>query len=279
MEEINRKILVGERALFQKEDLLINECIFEDGESPLKESKNIILNNTSFKWKYPLWYSKNIVLNNCVLFEMARSGIWYTDNITFNDCLIEAPKSFRRSNNIVLNNVSMPNASETFWNSNNITLNNVVAKGDYFGFNSKNVKINNFTLYGNYCFDGGSDIEIHNAKLLSKDSFWNCNNVVVYDSYICGEYLGWNSKNIKFVNCTIESLQGFCYMDNVILENCKLINTTRSFEYSSVKANIIGKIDSVVNPKSGYIKANNIDKIVLDDPKINKNEIKIEVDR
>ena len=150
MEEINRKILIGERALFQKEDLLINECIFEDGESPLKESKNIILNNTSFKWKYPLWYSKNIVLNNCVLFETARSGIWYTDNITFNDCLIEAPKSFRRSNNIVLNNVSMPNASETFWNSNNITLNNVVAKGDYFGFNAKNVKINNFTLYGNY---------------------------------------------------------------------------------------------------------------------------------
>ena len=45
MEEINRKILIGERALFQKEDLLINECIFEDGESPLKESKNIILNN------------------------------------------------------------------------------------------------------------------------------------------------------------------------------------------------------------------------------------------
>ena len=43
MEEINRKILIGERALFQKEDLLINECIFEDGESPLKESKNIIL--------------------------------------------------------------------------------------------------------------------------------------------------------------------------------------------------------------------------------------------
>ena len=42
MEEINRKILIGERALFQKEDLLINECIFEDGESPLKESKNII---------------------------------------------------------------------------------------------------------------------------------------------------------------------------------------------------------------------------------------------
>ena len=42
MEEINRKILTGERSLFQKENLIINECIFEDGESPLKESKNIM---------------------------------------------------------------------------------------------------------------------------------------------------------------------------------------------------------------------------------------------
>ena len=81
------------------------------------------------------------------------------------------------------------------------------------------------------------------------------------------------------MNCTIESLQGLCYIEGLKMVNCKLINTTRSFEYSSVKANIIGKIDSVVNPKSGYIKANNIDKIVLDDPKINKNEIKIEVDQ
>ena len=277
--EIRQEYLTGERALFQGKDLQIYDTVFADGESPLKESHNIDLVGSLFKWKYPLWYSSNITLKNCTLFEMARAGIWYTNEISVADTIIEAPKNFRRCQGVTLQNVTFPNAEETLWNCKDITMENVTAKGDYFAMNCRNMKIQDFQLVGNYSFDGAENVEIHNGRMLSKDAFWNSDHVTVYDSFISGEYLGWNSKNIKFVNCTIESLQGFCYMDNVILENCKLINTTRSFEYSSVKADIIGKIDSVVNPKSGYIKANNIDKIVLDDPKINKNEIKIEVDQ
>ncbi len=283
MDIIKEKLLTGERALFHLKDLEIVDCTFEDGESPLKESKNIHLINSSFKWKYPMWYSKDIILDNCELFETARSGIWYTTNITFNNSVIEAPKTFRRSKLITLNNVFMPNAQETFWACDGIVLNDVNAKGDYFGFNSSNIKINNFNLSGNYCFDGGKNIEIHNAKLLSKDSFWNCENVEVHDSYISGEYIGWNSKNVRFYNCTIESLQGFCYMKNVVLENCKLINTTLAFEYSEVEANINSSVDSVFNPTSGVIKAFEIKELTLDpkriDPKKtniiveNKNEI------
>ena len=37
MTEINQKRWTGERALFAGYDLKITECIFEDGESPLKE--------------------------------------------------------------------------------------------------------------------------------------------------------------------------------------------------------------------------------------------------
>ena len=51
-------------------------------------------------------------------------------------------------------------------------------------------------------------------------------NVTVYDSVIIGEYLAWNTKNITFVNCTIESLQGLCYIEGLKMVNCKLINTT-----------------------------------------------------
>lgn len=261
---INQEYLTGERALFKGRDLEINFTTFNDGESPLKESGNIHLKNSSFKWKYPLWYSNDILVDDCVLFDTARSGIWYTNNITINNSIIEAPKTFRRSSNIVLNNVKMPNALETFWNCDKIVINKVNAKGDYFGFNSKNITINDFDLCGNYCFDGGKNIEIHNAKLLSKDSFWNSENVKVYDSYISGEYLGWNSKDVYFENCTIESLQGFCYMQNVVLKNCRLINTTLSFEYSTVDVSVKGTIDSVFNPTSGVIQADNIKEITLD---------------
>ncbi len=268
MKVIKQQYLTGERALFKARDLKIYDTIFDDGESPLKESCGIEIYNSMFKWKYPLWYSYNIKVDSSTWFEMARSGVWYTKNIEVNNCTIEAPKNFRRCFNVTINNTNMPNANETFWSCGNIKLNNVFAKGDYFGMNSVNIRADNFTLCGNYAFDGGKNIEIHNAKMLSKDSFWNCKNVTVYDSFISGEYLGWNSQNLKFINCTIESLQGMCYIDNIQMINCKLINTTLAFEYSSVDADICSKIDSVFNPTSGQIIADEIGELIIEKDKI-----------
>ncbi len=37
-----------------KEKVRIVDTIFDDGESPLKESGNIELIGSMFKWKYPL---------------------------------------------------------------------------------------------------------------------------------------------------------------------------------------------------------------------------------
>lgn len=275
MKIIEQQLMTGERALFKSNDLQISYSTFADGESPLKESQDIKIDHSIFKWKYPLWYCKNIVVEDSTLLEMARSGIWYTDNISISNSTIEAPKTFRRAKNITLDNVTMPNANETLWNCDEISLKNVTAKGDYFGMNSTNIAIDGFNLVGNYCFDGGKSIEIHNAKMLSKDAFWNCENVTVYDSVILGEYLGWNSKNLTFVNCTIESLQGMCYIDNLVMKNCRLINTTLAFEYSTVDVEINSVIDSVMNPISGTIHARGIGELIMDKTKIDPNKTQI----
>lgn len=141
--------------------------------------------------------------------------------------------------------------------------------------NTNNVRIDGFRLVGNYSFDGCRNVEIHGANMLSKDSFWNTDNVTVYDSFISGEYLGWNAKNLTLINCTIESLQGMCYIDNLVMKNCKLINTTLAFEYSSVDADINSKIDSVMNPSSGIIRAEHIDNLILEKDKIDPSKTKI----
>ena len=187
MKKIEQQLLTGERALFQEKDLEIYNSTFIDGESPLKESDHIALYHSFFKWKYPLWYSENILLKDCTLFDMARAGIWYTNHISLEDCIIDAPKSFRRTKDITLKNITMTNASETLWNCSDIIMNQVTAKGDYFAMNSKNLQIDGFQLVGNYSFDGCENIIMRNAKLLSKDAFWNCENVTVYDSTISGE--------------------------------------------------------------------------------------------
>lgn len=276
MELVKQKYLSGERALFQSEGMRIEDSVFADGESPLKESKNLEIDQSVFKWKYPLWYCQNVHMTNSALLETARSGIWYTHHIHIQDSVIEAPKTFRRASDITLENVDMPLADQTFWNCQDINLNKVTVRGDYFAMNSCAITADYLNLTGNYCFDGVKNCVVRNSKLLSKDAFWNCENITVYDSTIIGEYLGWNSKNITFINCTIESLQGLCYMENVKLVNCKLINTSLAFEYcSNIDAEINSHIDSIKNPISGVIRAQSIGEIILEESKINPAETKI----
>lgn len=275
MQKINQQNFLDERSLFAIKEAEISYCSFDKGESPLKHSKGIKLYHTLFKWKYPLWYSDDIRLEDCTLFETARAGIWYTHKIYMKNCTIEAPKTFRRSSDITLKNITMPNAQETLWNCEDIELEDVSVKGDYFAMNSSNIKISNFNLVGNYSFDGARNVEIRNARMLSKDAFWNAQNITVYDSFISGEYLGWNSKNITLINCVIESLQGMCYIENIALKNCKTLNTTLAFEYSSVDADIKGELESVLNPSKGVIRAGKIGAITLDETCINPNETTI----
>lgn len=273
--EVKKQFLTGERALFKSDNLHIVDTIFDDGESPLKESSNIELDGSMFKWKYPLWYCNHIIARDCKWFDMARAGVWYTNDIQVENALIEAPKNFRRCVGLSLKNVNFFNAAETLWSCENVNMDNVTAKGDYFAMNSKNMKINNFHLDGNYSFDGCTNLEIRNSQLLSKDAFWNCDNVVVYDSFISGEYLGWNAKNLTLINCTIESLQGMCYIENLVMKNCKLINTTLAFEYSTVDAEIDGSIDSVINPTSGTITADSIGELIMEKDKVDVSKTKI----
>lgn len=258
----------GERALFAERAVRIAYSTFADGESPLKESREITLEHSIFQWKYPLWYSSDVNVTDSALLETARSGIWYTDGVTVSGTTIAAPKTFRRSKNVVLNRVDMPAADETLWHCDTVRLSHVAARGDYFGMNSSNVTAHDFRLTGNYAFDGARNVEIHRATLLSKDAFWNCEDVTVYDSLIVGEYLGWNSKNLTFVDCTIESLQGLCYIENLTLKNCRLINTTLAFEYTTVDADVITEIDSVMNPSGGTIRARGIGELILDETKV-----------
>ena len=82
-------------------------------------------------------------------------------------------------------------------------------------------------------------------------------------------------KNLTLINCTIESLQGMCYIDNLVMKNCKLINTTLAFEYSSVDAKIHGTIDSVLNPSSGVIRADEIKELTVEKDKVDPSKTKI----
>ena len=280
MKTISKEFFKGERALFASDGLIIYDSEFDEGESPLKESCNLQLHNCAFKWKYPLWYCENVTAERCTLATTARAGVWYTNNINIENTLIDAPKTFRRCDGLTVKDVKLTNAEETLWYCKNVRIENAEAENaPYFGMNCENVTVDKLTLHGNYAFDGVKNIVVKNSHLITKDAFWNSENVTVYDSYIWGEYLGWNSKNLTFVNCTIESLQGLCFIDNLKMINCKTENTTLAFEYSSVEAELNGSVDSVFNPKGGYIKADHIGELIMEKDIINPEKTNIICDK
>lgn len=272
---IQDKVFVGERPLFGSDRMLINRCTFKDGESPLKESRNLEILNSSFEWKYPIWYCKNVDVKSTHFKEGSRAGIWYTDDIKVADCRIDSPKNFRRCNRVGLFNIEFTDAKETLWSCTDVTIDTVSVNDDYFAMNCTGIRANNLTVNGHYPFDGCKDVYISSSTLDTKDAFWNCRDVYVKDSVIKGEYIGWNSENITFENCTIESLQGLCYIKNLKMINCRLENTTLAFEYSTVDADITTKIDSIINPSGGRIVCRGVGELIIEEDKVDPSATEI----
>jgi hypothetical protein len=276
MNEFKDQVFTDERSLFGLSDARLFGCNFEKGESPLKQSRGITTEVCNFSYKYPLWYSKDITMKGGTFFQNARAGIWYSDNVTMSDHVIIGPKNFRRCHEVTIENTLFTDAKETLWYCSDVFLKDVNAKGDYFAMGCNNIEVRNLTLDGNYSFDGCRNVVVRDSRLLSKDAFWNCEDVTIFDSYICGEYIAWNSKNVRLIGCTIESLQGLCYVEDLVLERCNLPHTTLAFEYSKgIKADINGSISSIFNPGSGSITCDRVEELIIEKDKVDPGQTQI----
>ncbi len=279
METIRDCEFTEERAFFGAADVTVSDCTIGKGESPFKHSKKITLINSTVASKYPLWYSENALVAGSVFEPTARAGIWYSRGVVIKDTKILSPKVFRRCEDVELENVTIPDAQETFWSCAGAKIRNLEATGaDYIFMNSTGVDIDGMKLDGRYAFDGVSDVVVKNAKIDTKDAFWNSKNVTVYDSVISSEYIGWNSENVTFVRCTVESLQGFCYIKNLKLIDCRLPETTLAFEYSTVDADVKGEIVSVLDPAGGVVRADAIGTLTVRERYVDPEGTKIEAE-
>ena len=266
MDIIKDQYFEGERPMYARHGLRIENVTIGPGESSLKEGSDLEAENCEFQGKYPFWECKNVTIKNCIFREGGRAAIWYSKDIEMADCLVEAPKMFRRISDLKLENVKFPNALETFWDCKDIEAKNIEAdKGDYIFMHCSDIKIDGFRLQGNYSFQYAKDVVIRNADMDTKDAFWEAEDVTVYDSRINGEYLGWYSKNLHLVNCKIGGTQPLCYCENLVLENCVFEeDADLAFEYSDVEASLIGPVTSVKNPRTGRINADSYGEIILD---------------
>ena len=261
-----------ERAFYGENGIKLENVSFDgpqDGESALKESKNIILDNCYFNLRYPFWHDENLYINTTELTDKCRAAIWYSKNINVDKSKLNGIKVFRECINTNIQNSSI-DSKECFWLCENINIKNTSITTEYPFFQCKDITIDKLELHGKYSFQYCSNVTVTNSNLDTKDAFWGSKNITVKDSIVKGEYLAWYAEDLTLINCEIIGTQPLCYCKNLKLINCKMINCDLSFEYSDVEAEIIGSIDSVKNPYSGKIEADDIKEIILDEHFIDK---------
>ncbi len=264
--KIENAVFPEERALYNLTSALVQNCTFageEDGESALKESRNVTLDGCKFELRYPLWHAKGYEMANCEMTETVRAPIWYSDNGIIRNSRIDGIKCLRECKNTYIENSRIV-SDEFGWLCEGVKFEDTELTAQYLLFQSKNVEAKNLKMKGKYSFQYCKNVVIEDSYLDTKDAFWHAKNVTVKNSTVKGEYLAWFSEGLTLIDCKIIGTQPLCYCKDLTLINCTMEEADLSFEYSDVKANIVGNILSVKNPASGSIEADSIGEIILD---------------
>lgn len=256
----------AERSLYNLEHALVSDCVFAgpaDGESVLKEARNIIADRCKFALRYPLWHNRNFILRNSSLNELSRAPLWYDSDGLIEHCDIKAVKAVRECKDITVRNCSI-DSEEFGWKSSGILLEDCSLNAVYCMLDSSDVTLRRVRMSGKYSFQYMKNVTVEDCFLDTKDAFWHSVGVTVKNSTVKGEYLGWFSDSLTLINCKIIGTQPLCYCKNLKLINCTAEGCDLAFEYSDTEAEIKGHIDSVKNPRSGRIYCDSLGSVVRD---------------
>ena len=255
-----------ERALYGISDALVKDCRFDgpaDGESAMKESGGLTVENCFFNLRYPFWHVKDTVIRGCEMTDKCRAALWYDENVKIADSALHGIKALRECRGVTLRDCGVI-SPEFLWKCSGVSVSGGSIESEYPFFECSDVDIDGLKMKGKYSFQYTENVNIKNAVFDTKDAFWHSKNVTVTDSVVRGEYLGWYSENLHLVRCHIIGTQPLCYCRGLILEDCTTENCDLAFERSEVKAVISGHIDSVKNPLCGEITAGSIGEVILE---------------
>ena len=115
-----------ERALYHLTDGQVYNCVFagpRDGESALKEARNIEVRGSSFSLRYPFWHTKGFILAESKMDELTRAPIWYAEDGVIDGCEINGIKCLRECRAMVIRNSSVK-SPEFGWRCSDIAIEN-----------------------------------------------------------------------------------------------------------------------------------------------------------
>lgn len=256
-----------ERALYGSNGIVVDQCKFDgpaDGESALKESKNIEVKDSFFNLRYPFWHDDGLKISGSEMTDKCRAALWYTNDVEITNTKLHGIKALRECSNIKMTDCDVI-SPEFGWSVQDISMKDTSVEGEYFMMRSDRLHFDHVSLKGKYSFQYITDSVFENCNFDTKDAFWHAKNVTIKDSIVKGEYLAWYCENVTFENCTIIGTQPLCYCKNLKLINCKMLDTDLAFEKSEVEATVTTPVISIKNPKCGTIRVPAVSEMIMDD--------------
>ncbi len=267
MNIIENKTFDQERALYGSDGLIVRGCSFTgpaDGESALKESWNIRVEDSFCNLRYPFWHDTGLEIINCEMTELCRAALWYTENVTITGSKLHGIKALRECANARLSDCDII-SHEFGWSVRGIDMTNCTAQSEYFMMRSTYLVFKNVQFKGKYSFQYIENGLFENCVFDTKDAFWHAKNVTVRNSVVKGEYLAWYSEGLTLDHCKIIGTQPLCYCKGLRLIDCEMVETDLAFERSEVVATVTTTVDSIKNPRSGHICVADVGEIIMDD--------------
>ena len=165
-----RKLITGkqfdeERALYNLKQADVNQCVFAgpaDGESALKEARDVCLHNCSFSLRYPLWHVKGFTMADSTMDEKTRAAIWYAEDGVITDSKLEGIKAVRECSRIRMERCDVE-SQEFGWKSQGITLIDTDIVSEYPFFDSRDVKLTSVKMKGKYSFQYMENVRKYNV--------------------------------------------------------------------------------------------------------------------
>lgn len=267
MKIVENRTFDEERALYGSNGILVKKCAFDglaDGESALKESRDIYVESCFCNLRYPFWHNHNLKIKDTEMTELCRAALWYSENIKILETKLHGIKALRECANVVIDGCDIV-SPEFGWSVKDVIMKNTSAESEYFMMRSENLKFSNVKFKGKYSFQYIKNAVFENCIFDTKDAFWHAENVVVKNSIVKGEYLGWYSDGIRFENCSITGTQPLCYCKNLKMINCGMNDADLCFEKSQAEAELTTPVISIKNFASGIIRLPKVDEIITDD--------------
>lgn len=255
-----------ERALYGLRDACLSNVTFAgpaDGESALKECRNICVSNTRFELRYPLWHVDGVSLRDATFTDSSRAALWYTRRVRIEHSDLLGIKALRECEDVTIEDSRIV-SSEFGWQTRGVRVRNTQIKSEYAFLHARDLTLEDCSFEGKYSFQYVENLVIEGGTFDTKDAFWHARNVTVRNATLKGEYLGWYSQNLRLEHCRIEGTQPFVHCEGLVLVDCEMVGCDLAFEASDVQATVRGHVDSIRDPRSGRIEVESLGEIVND---------------